>query len=141
MSDNRYYVKLVVKLSFALALGAQQSRKLLAKLLQCLEPLRRGLDHLALRLKDLAPFLFGEHAHDFAHAPAGRAQDLQAAHARHQQGDTVDAYHSNALRKAFERMQFTSRKVHTLKLFGGSRHGRTLVPFRIRVARSRDTAR
>src|SRR5208337_3019517 len=105
-------------------LDSEQVCEVVAKLLQCIEPLRRSLDNFALRLKDFAAFSFGEHAHDFAHAPAGRAQDLQTVHSRHEQGNTVVAHYSNAPGKAFEGLQLKSRKVQTLELFGGIRHGK-----------------
>src|SRR5208282_3312551 len=54
-------------------LGCEQLCEVVAKFLQDRQPLRRSLDHLALRLKHFSAFPFNKHAHDFAHAPAGCA--------------------------------------------------------------------
>src|ERR1035441_3389150 len=99
----------------------QQILKLVAKFLQFLNPLRRGLHNFCLRLKDSAPFPFGKHAHHFAQAPTRSAQDLQAIHPRDEQGDAVVAHYANALGIAFKSLELKSRKIKALELFGGIR--------------------
>src|SRR5260370_39983112 len=97
-------------------------RDVVAELLQLREPLGGSFQGLRLRLKDSPPFPCREYAHYFAHPPARRPQDLQALHARDQQRHTAIAHQANALGLAFESLEFESRKVEALELFGGIGH-------------------
>src|SRR5260370_13162068 len=101
---------------------SQYFRDVVAELLQYRQPLGGSFQDLRLRLKDSPPFPFREYAHYFAHTPARRPQDLQALHARDQQRHTAIAHQANALGIAFESLEFESRNVEALKLFGGIQH-------------------
>src|ERR1035438_532900 len=103
---------------------AQHFRDLVSKPLQYRQPLRRSLNNFRLGLENSPPFPFDEHSHHLAHAPAGRAEDLQSVHARNEKRNAVLANYADALGIAFKGLQLKSRKVESLKLFGGIRHVR-----------------
>ena len=92
--------------------------KLLPKPLQGFESLGGCFYDLSLRLKYLPPFEFRQYAHDFSHAPARRAEDLQAIHTGDQESYAIVADHANALRIAVESLKFEPGEVDALELFG-----------------------
>jgi len=83
-------------------MGMQQFRKLVVEFVQRLQPLRRTLYNLRLCLKDPPSVFFDKQAHDLAHSPARRAEDLQTIHTWHKERNAVVAHHTNTLGKTFK---------------------------------------
>src|SRR5437879_10365861 len=76
-----------------------------------------GFQDLGFRLEDLPSPGFGQHAHDFPHAPSWSAQNLQALGAGYQQRYAVASDHGNALGKAIESLELEPRsEEHTSEL-------------------------
>ena len=94
------------------------SLEVLLESAQQIEPLRCRFHNLVLRLKNLSPVLVNEHAHNFAHAPTGTAQNLEAVDARHQQGYAVVSDHTDTLRKTIKGLEFKPGEINTLELGG-----------------------
>jgi hypothetical protein len=100
----------------------KQFPKLVAKPPQRSQSLPRSLDHFVLGLKYFPSAAFREHAHHFAHAPPRRSKDLQSIHPWHQERYAAVASHANTLRITLKCLEFKSRQINSLELFGGVSH-------------------
>src|SRR5258708_29087361 len=103
----------------ALAWRSHQLRQLGAKVAEHRDFLRCRLHDLCLRLEDRAALSLGQHAHDFPHAPARSAQDLESVHAGDQKGYAIVTDHTDALGVAVEGLELEAGQVDALELFGG----------------------
>lgn len=121
MSDNRYYVK-YRKQSWGsvplLICSPKQFPQVLPEPLQVGQSFGGGLYNFGFRLKDFPPLDFGQHANDFAHAPAGSTHDLQAVNTRNEQRNAAIADDAHAFGKTLESLELESRHVNPLELFG-----------------------
>src|SRR5207248_9788810 len=91
-----------------------------------LTALGRGLHHFLFRAKDLSAILINEHSHNFAHTPAGFANQAQAARGCLQQRDYVIANNSHGSGIALKSLYFEAGQVDSLELLGGIRHANRL---------------
>src|SRR5438552_12258001 len=86
------------------------------ELAQFRQAFRCRFNYFLLCLKDLPPVRFGQDAHDFAHAPSGCSEDLQAFRSGHEQRDAVVAHYAYAFGKAVESLEIKTGEIKTLQL-------------------------
>ncbi len=72
----------------------QQFPKLSLEGLQSLQQLWGGFHNLLFGLEDLLSVLFGQHAHNLAHAPSGGADHAEAVGCGLEQGDAMVTDHA-----------------------------------------------
>src|SRR6266496_171553 len=101
------------------SLTAQQFREVLPERLQDCQSVGRRIHDFRFGLEHLSAIPFREYAHNFTHAPARGAQNLQTVHAWDEQGDAIVADYADAVGKAVEGLQLESCQVDALELFGG----------------------
>ncbi len=93
-----------------------QLLEIVAEAAKGLETVTVGFDDLGFRLEDLAPVFFDEDAHNFAHAPAGDAEQFKAGGSGAEERDTAVAKDADTVWESLEGLQFKPFYVKALEL-------------------------